>query len=86
MTDADSEASHGKAGALAAMLEASEDADIANDYRSIAHGFDADDYQAIIDISWRHQFNDDRLDFKREVRELQQDVSRRALERMEAAK
>ena len=82
MTNPDSGASLGKSGALAAMIEASEDADIANDYRSIARGFDPDDYKAIIDIAWRHQFNDDRLNFKRDVRELQQDVGRRALDRM----
>lgn len=84
MTDDETDGGHGKAGALAAMLEASQDADIVDDYRSIARGFDPDDYQAVIDIAWRHQFNDDRLNFKRDIRELQQDVSRRALDRMQA--
>ena len=41
------------------------------------------DYQAVIDIAWRHQFNDDRPNFKRDIRELQQHVSRRALEQVE---
>jgi hypothetical protein len=84
MTDDEPYVGHGRAGALEAMLDASQEADILTDYRSIERGFDQDDYRAIIDIAWRHQFNDDRLNFKRDIRELQQHVSRRALDRLEA--
>jgi len=74
---------HGQAGAHEAMLNASQDADIVSDYRTIAGAFVDDDYKAIVDIAWRHQFNLERLNFKRDIRELQQDVSRRAVELLE---
>jgi hypothetical protein len=65
------------------MLEAGQDPDIVADYHTIANAFTNDDYKAIVDISWRHQFNEERLNFKRDIRELQQDVSRRAVESLE---
>jgi hypothetical protein len=83
MTDTDPTAGHGQAGALDAMLSASRDADLVSDYATIATGFDEDDYKAIIDIAWRHQFNDERLNFKRDIRDLQLHVSRKVLDRFE---
>ena len=38
--------------------------------------FEPDDYEQIIALAWRHQFNDDRSKFKREIRELQEHVGR----------
>lgn len=82
MTD-QTDSGHGRAGALEAMLEASQDSDVVSDYRTIAGAFTDDDYKTIVDIAWRHQFNEERLNFKRDIRELQQDVSRRAVELLE---
>lgn len=85
MTDAvNRDASQSHEGALAALLEVSRLPDVVKDYRSIADAFDDRDYQTVIDLAWRHQFNDERLNFKREIRELQQFVSKRALDKLEA--
>ncbi|WP_349878827.1 hypothetical protein ABIH81_02485 [Micromonospora sp. HUAS YX12] len=83
MTDDADPAGQGRNGALAAMLEVCSESDVIEHYRTIASGFDPDDYRTLIDVAWRHQFDDDRLHFKRDIRDLQQHVSRRALERVE---
>jgi hypothetical protein len=72
-----SDIAQGQQGALFALIEVSQDRDIASDYRTIASAFDEDDYRTIIDLAWRHQFNDERLNFKRQIRELQQHVCSR---------
>jgi hypothetical protein len=77
--------SQGHEGALAALLEVSQLSDIVEDYRTIAGAFDNRDYQTIIDLAWRNQFNDERLNFKREIRELQQFISQRILHTQEAS-
>jgi hypothetical protein len=86
MTNDESNSGHSQQGALEAMLEARLEQGIVSDYRTIASVFADDDYKAIVDLAWRHQFNEERLNFKRDIRELQQDVGRRAVERLERSK
>lgn len=73
----DSDMTQGQQGALFALIEASQDLDLLKDYHRIAAAFEEDDYQAIIDLAWRHQFDSERLHFKRQIRELQEHVCSR---------
>lgn len=73
----DSDMTQSQQGALFALIEASQDLDLLNDYRRIAAAFEDGDYQAIIDLAWRHQFDSERLHFKRQIRELQEHVCSR---------
>jgi hypothetical protein len=73
----------GREGALHALIEASTEPDIVSDYTTIANSFTRSDYEAVIDLAWRHQFNVERLNFKREVRELQQHVSEQVMKNLE---
>jgi hypothetical protein len=73
----DSDIAQGQQGALFALIEASQDLDLLKDYRLIVAAFEDDDYQAIIDLAWRHQFDSERLHFKRQIRELQEHVCSR---------
>jgi hypothetical protein len=73
----DTDVTQGQQGALFALIEVSQDRDLVKDYRTIADTFEEDDYRTIIDLAWRHQFNNERLNFKRQIRELQQYVCSR---------
>ena len=73
----ESDMTQSQQGALFALIEASQDLDLLKDYRLIAGAFEDDDYQAIIDLAWRHQFDSERLHFKRQIRELQEHVCSR---------
>jgi hypothetical protein len=77
------DAGHGRSGALEALLEVAEESDIVHDYATAHAACDREDYEALITLAWRHQFNDDRTKFKRELRELQEHVSQRILELLE---
>ena len=77
------DAGHARVGALEAILDAAHELDIDGDYRTVSAAFTADDYEQIIALAWRHQFNDDRSKFKREIRELQEDVSKRIAAKLE---
>lgn len=73
---------HGREGALAALKEVAADAD-RKQYALAIESFEPDDYEEIIRLAWRHQFDDDRSRFKRELRQLQEHVSSRILARLE---
>ena len=77
------DAGHARTGALEALLDVAQDLDIVGDYRTVSAAFEADDYEQIIRLAWRHQFNDDRSKFKREIRELQEHVSQRIIAKLE---
>lgn len=79
----DNDPEHARTGALEALLDAAHEIDIDGDYRTISAGFDTDDYEQIIALAWRHQFNDDRSKFKREIRELQEHVGQRIISMLE---
>jgi hypothetical protein len=73
----ESDLTQSQQGALFSLIEASQDLDLLKDYRIIAAAFEDGDYQAIIDLAWRHQFDSERLHFKRQIRELQEHVCSR---------
>jgi hypothetical protein len=74
---------HARIGALEALRDAAHEIDIDGDYRTISAGFDTEDYEQIIALAWRHQFNDDRSQFKREIRGLQEHVAERIIGTLE---
>ncbi len=82
MTDESDETGHGRDGALEALREAADKAD-AGRFGTAIESFEPDDYEEIIRLAWRYQFDDDRSKFKRELRELQEHVSERILARLE---
>jgi len=77
------DAGHGRTGALEALLDVAREPDIVRDYRTVTAAFELTDYEQIIALAWRHQFNDDRSKFKREIRELQEHVSQRIIATLE---
>ena len=84
MTDeSTNEPVQGRAGALAALREVAEDEDLTRQFGIAVASFEPDDYEQIIALSWRYQFVDDRSKFKRELRDLQEQVSGRILARLE---
>lgn len=85
MAEPDSDdAGHGRAGALEALLEVAEERDIVKEYRTANAACNRDDYAQLITLAWRYQFTEDRTKFKRELRELEQHVSQRILDLLEA--
>ncbi len=76
------EAGHGRDGALAALQGAAGAADTKR-FGLAIDSFESHDYEEIIRLAWRYQFDDDRSKFKRELRELQEHVSERILARLE---
>jgi hypothetical protein len=77
---------HGRAGALAALSEVATDPEIVRQFGVPAAAFQDEDYQQLIALAWRHQFDDDRSKFKRELRELQAHVTQRILDLLELGK
>lgn len=82
MVDEASEAGYGRPGALEALKEVAGDAD-RRTFGMAIDSFEPSDYEQIITLAWRYQFDDDRSKFKRELRELQEHVSERILARLE---
>jgi hypothetical protein len=82
MVDEPDETGHGRPGALEALKEVADDAD-RRTFGMAIDSFEAEDYEQIIGLAWRYQFDDDRSKFKRELRELQEHVSERILARLE---
>lgn len=72
----------GRAGALEALKEVADSAD-RRSFGLAIDSFEAEDYEQIIGLAWRYQFDDDRSKFKRELRELQEHVCGRILARLE---
>ncbi len=77
------EAGHGREGALAALNEVANDPEMIEQFGIPAAAFQDEDYQQLIALAWRHQFDHDRTKFKRELRELQKHVSQRIFDRLE---
>lgn len=82
MGDEMDDTGHGREGALSALREVAEDADTKR-FGIAIDSFEADDYEEIVHLAWRYQFDDDRSKFKRELRKLQEHVSERILARLE---
>lgn len=79
----DDDPGHARIGALEALHDAAHEIDLDGDYRTLSAGFDTKDYEQIIALAWRHQFNDDRSQFKREIRRLQEHVAERIIGTLE---
>lgn len=77
------DAGQGREGALAALNEVAADPEMIKRFGIPVASFEPEDYQYLIALAWRHQFDDDRTKFKRELRELQVHVSQRILDRLE---
>jgi len=77
------QAGQGREGALAALNEVANDPEMIEQFGIPAAAFQDEDYQQLIALAWRHQFDDDRTKFKRELRELQEHVSQRILDWLE---
>lgn len=77
---------HGRQGALAALREVATDPEIVKQFGIPAAAFQDEDYQQLIALAWRHQFDDDRSKFKRELRDLQAHVTQRILDLLELSK
>lgn len=79
----DHQQTHGRRGALAALQEIAQDADMRKQYGVAVDAFEPQDYEHLVALAWRYQFDDDRSKFKRELRELQQHVSEAILAHLE---
>jgi hypothetical protein len=77
------EPGHGREGALAALTEVAAEPEMIEQFGIPAAAFQEEDYEQLIALAWRHQFDDDRTKFKRELRELQAHVTPRILDRLE---
>jgi hypothetical protein len=77
------EAGQGREGALAALNEVADDPEVIQLFGGAASAFQEEDYRQLIALAWRHQFDEDRTKFKRELRELQEHLSQRILDRLE---
>lgn len=82
MVDESNDTGQGRSGALEALKEVAEEADRRR-FGMAIDSFEAADYEEITSLAWRHQFDEDRSKFKRELRELQEHVSEKILARLE---
>ena len=73
----------GRDGALAALREVAADPGLMEQFGIATASFEPADYEQLVTLAWRYQFDDDRSKFKRELRELQEHVSQRILARLE---
>ena len=82
----DEETGHGREGALEALNEVATDPDIVEQFGIPAAAFQEEDYRQLIALAWRHQFDNDRSKFKRELRDLQAQDTQRILDLLELEK
>ena len=82
MVDNTGDLVYGREGALEALKEAADTTDRKR-FGLAINSFTAEDYEQLIALAWRYQFDEDRSKFKRELRELQEHVSERILARLE---
>lgn len=60
------------------VVEVAQRTDISSEYPRMAVLCDPSVLTRVVDIAWRHQFDEDRSGFKREMRDLEAYVARRA--------
>jgi hypothetical protein len=77
------EVGQGREDALAALNEIAATPEMTKQFGLQAAAFEPEDYEHLIALAWRYQFDDDRTKFKRDLRELQAHVSQRILDRLE---
>jgi hypothetical protein len=81
MSDDTDEGAQTLEGAREVLLRVAASPEIASDHTEIAAACDLKTLQRIADLAWRHQFEDDRNPFKRDIRELQEHVVRLAIDK-----
>jgi hypothetical protein len=67
--------------ALAVMLRGAENSDLREDHELVYAYCDTEVLTKFVDLAWRHQFEEDRSQFKRDLKELQEYVSKKYSER-----
>jgi hypothetical protein len=77
------DASQGRTGALAALKEVATDPEMVKEFGITVEAFSDEDYDDLIALAWRYQFDDDRSRFKRGIRELQVHITKDILDRLE---
>lgn len=82
MTENPDRSSHARSGALKALAEAAKATD-RKKYGIAMDSFEQEDYDELVGLAWRFQFDEDRSKFKRELRKLQEHVSARVLARLD---
>ena len=63
-----------------ALLEVAQSEALKEEYSLVSEACTPEDLQYIIELAWRHQFDDDRSAFKRDIAQLQVQVSERAMD------
>jgi hypothetical protein len=80
--DAKDRQEYGRDGALQALLEVAHSRQ-AKEGSLTDSVFSTRDYEVLVDLAWRHQFDTDRGEFRRGIRSLQEQVVPRILEHLE---
>ena len=80
------EVGHGREGGLEALREVARDPKMVEGSASPRAAFQDEDYGQLIALAWRHQFDDDRTKFKRDLRDLQAHVTQRILDLAELSR
>jgi hypothetical protein len=65
--------------ARAVLLEIAQDETLREDFSLISDFITPNDLQQIIELAWRHQFDDDRSEFKKAIGKLQEHVCAKAM-------
>lgn len=86
MTSSGAEPAQGREGALRALLQIAADPEVTREYPKVSAVLATEDYEALVALAWRHQFDEDRTKFKRGLHELKASVSQRLLASLEDAK
>jgi hypothetical protein len=80
-SDPDSALTHVEARAV--LLEIAESEALKEEFSLVSDSCTSDDLKEIVDLAWRHQFEDDRSGFKKDIKKLQEHVCDRAMENSE---
>lgn len=70
-------------GALAALREVANDPLHEHEYKLARASFAPEDYEELIALAWRHQFETDRTKFKRQFRDMEGRIRQRILNKLE---
>ncbi len=66
----DETADHSRSGALSVMREVARGSDMTGEH-PVSRCFSDDDYESIISLAWRYQFDDDRAAFRQGLLDLE---------------
>lgn len=66
-----------QADALSVLLEVSQEEKMRKAHPLVAEFCDDEDLETIVKIAWRYQFIEDRYAFKKDIKDLQENISRK---------